>query len=81
MFGIYDKKDDCWLGNNEGPKLFDTELKARLAARILAGQLGWSPTRLVAEEFEEEDLQYKDDVQTERSAEEWLEGLERGRYL
>lgn len=78
-YGIYDTQDNCWLGDETGPKLFTREhelvklgmprqLAARIAAQMTAVQLGYTPGRLQAVEFKGQDLVHKDSVDTKMTA-------------
>lgn len=44
-WGVWDTKDECWVGGEDGPKLFDYPDIARVAAQILGVQMGWPPKR------------------------------------
>lgn len=35
VWGIYDKADNCWIGNDDGPRLFDDHIIARMAAQVI----------------------------------------------
>lgn len=37
-FGVYDTKDNCWLGDENGPKVFENYLVARVASQVYAMQ-------------------------------------------
>ena len=94
-FGIWDTKDNCWLGNKEGPLLFDDdgtcpggkvepgngELMAKLAARVIDVQAHQSPGRCRERLFAERSVVYKDDIPVHCSSEKALEDLEAGRVL
>jgi hypothetical protein len=86
-YGLYDTQDDCWLGDDTGPKLYTHELvaklnglplhtAARIAAQMIEVQLGYAPGRLQPREFNEENLVLKDEVPTLMTAEEALTRLE-----
>ena len=88
-YGIYDTQDNCWLGDENGPKLFDREHElvkrglpqrtaAQIAAQMTAVQLGYPQTRLVALEFKTQELVLKDSVDTKMTAVEALRKLENG---
>lgn len=88
-YGIYDTQDCCWLGDENGPKLFDRDhelvkrglpqrVAAQIAAQMTAVQVGYPQTRLVAREFKPQELVHKDSVDTKMSAVEALRKLENG---
>ena len=88
-YGIYDTQDNCWLGDENGPRLYTLEdskklkgmpqqLAARIAAQMTAVQLGYPQTRLVAREFKQEELVLRDSVDTKMTAVEALRKLENG---
>lgn len=52
MFGVYDTADECWLGDDHGPKLFADEMLARVSAQLTCAQMGWTPTRCVARPYQ-----------------------------
>lgn len=67
-YGIYDTQDNCWIGDDVGPRVFTRvdsekmkgmpqELIARISAQVTGVQLGFAPGRLRAVEFNGEDLQ------------------------
>jgi hypothetical protein len=39
-YGVFDTKDKCWLGNDEGPWRYDDEMLARAAATIVNERMG-----------------------------------------
>jgi len=88
-YAIYDTQDNCWLGDDTGPRLFTREdsvklngmpqeLAARIAAQVWGVQLGYAVGRLQAVVFRGEDLQMKDEVSTKMSGLEALKKLESG---
>lgn len=90
-YGIYDTKDNCWMGDTKGPKIFDSvqfdgvklpEAKdaADIAAQMACAQLGWPITRLRARIFDEGPLRHKDDLKTKMGSLKALERIETG-YL
>lgn len=34
QWGIFDVKDSCWIGNDDGPRLYDDHMLARIAAQV-----------------------------------------------
>lgn len=88
-YGIYDTVDNCWLGDENGPRLYTREdsaklqgmpqeLVARIAAQVVEVQLGYEPGRLRAVEFREQELVHKDSVDTKMTPLEALIKLENG---
>lgn len=80
-WGLYDTKDKCWLGDNDGPKLYDDEKLATIACRVIDVQTKRPAGRTRARIFDEEFLQKKDDIEVFRSGEEAIERLESGLEL
>lgn len=80
-YGLYDIKDNCWLGNSEGPLLYEDQQLARIAARILDVRLGNPAGRTRAEEYLAEATTKLDDLQPKYSAEEAINRLEEGLEL
>lgn len=81
MYGLYDTKDDCWLGNSEGPLLYEDQKLAAIAARILDVRLGNPAGRTRATEYLAEANIKKDNLQPKYSAEEAINRLEEGLEL
>lgn len=81
MYGLYDTKENCWLGNSEGPLQYEDEEIAQAAARILDVRLRNPAGRTRAMPFPDELLVKKDDVTPELSAEEAMRRLEEGLEL
>jgi len=88
-YGIYDTQDNCWIGDETGPRLFTREdsaklkgmpqqLAAKIAAQIWGIQLDYASGRLQAVRFNETDLRMKDEVSTKMSGLEALKKLESG---
>jgi hypothetical protein len=88
-YGVYDTQENCWLGDETGPRLFTRELSkeangvpqellARIAAQLAGVQCGYAVGRLQARVFNEDDLVLKDSVPTKMSAVEALTKLENG---
>ncbi len=94
-YGIWDTEDNCWMGNKQGPLLFDdngdcpggkaepdnAELIATVAARLIDVQAHQPAGRSRQRLFEEKSVVYKDDIPLYCSAEKALEDLEQGRVL
>lgn len=93
-YGIYDTQDDCWLGDENGPRLFtledskkangmDTRIMAQIAAQMTEVQLGYSKDgmagRLRAKEFNLREVKLKDEMPTTMTALEALVIVEGGK--
>jgi hypothetical protein len=59
MFGLWDARGRCWLGDDHGPKLFEDQELARAAATVASEQLGYT---IRAIPFDGKNLRYKDKV-------------------
>ena len=90
-WGVYDTQDECWLGDSNGPKLFDDVIMkgkkaipanelARIAAQLACVQMRWPPTRVVAREYDGSGTQQKDTVKTAMTPEKALRKAERGDF-
>jgi hypothetical protein len=86
-YGVYDTVDNCWLGDETGPKLFarkdakngvTQEILARISAQMTGVQMGYPVGRLRAQVFNEQELRLRDSVPTKMSAVEALTKLENG---
>lgn len=93
-YGIYDSKDDCWLGDENGPRLFtfedskkangmDTRIMAQIAAQMTEVQLGYSSDgmagRLRAREFNLREVKLKDEMPIQMTAHQALVIVEGGK--
>ena len=78
MWGLYDKKDNCWLGDENGPKPYEDKTIARIAAQVIADQLGYGELskRIEARELPDYNLKLKDSVDTKRTALESIRRIE-----
>lgn len=88
-YGIYDTRDNCWIGDNVGSRVFTRkdseeakgipqETMAKIAAMMAGVQLGYAVGRLQARVFNETDLQMTGEMPTKMTAEEALIKLESG---
>jgi hypothetical protein len=73
-FGIFDIKDNCWIGTEDGPLSYDVELHAKAAATILNERRGTLALR--ARTLPEPPFLPKDTITPRLSAEEALRRLE-----
>lgn len=87
-FGIYDTKDNCWIGDDKGPKLFDpadfdgdeakAKILARVAAQVIDVRLKQAPGRLQAREYDEKPKVFKDEIATHMTSLDALKKIEDG---
>ena len=86
-YGVFDTVDELWIGDDKGPKLFDTEdprfgadaaLFAQAAAQIANTQMGWPPTRLEARPYTLQAVHLRDEVHTKMGPKAALRRLEAG---
>lgn len=88
-YGIYDTRDNCWIGDETGPRVFTSEdsdkanglpqrVLAQIAAQMAEKQLGYGMGRLRAQEFRDGGFTLKDEVQTKMTALEALIRVENG---
>ncbi len=80
-WGIYDPVDNCWMGNDHGPHLFDDQVIARLVSETTDVMLGYPRRRLLEKEFPDEKLRLRDTADVKMSAEEALDAMENGTVL
>jgi hypothetical protein len=85
-YGIYDTKDNCWLGDENGLKLFEEpingvgpETLAQISAQLAAEQVGYPMGRLQARLFEHGEMTLRDRIDTKMTPEEALIRLEGGK--
>lgn len=78
MYGIYDTKDNCWIGDDKGPRLFEVEIIAKVAAQVMEDQVGVGPGRYRAVEYSGGEPRLRDEVPVKRTAEEALRRIEEG---
>ena len=80
-YGIYDTKDNCWLGDASGPKTFEDFTLARVAAQIVEDRITGTDLgcRFRAQELPSSGPWHKrDEVLTQRTSLESLIRLENG---
>lgn len=80
-FGIYDTADGTWLGDDSGPRLFDDEALAKIAARVLDVQMNQMPGTCVAREYDPAPKRLRESVDTKMSTLDALKALESGRVI
>lgn len=76
-WGLYDTKDDCWIGNDDGPVTYQEAHMAKLAAQIVNKRFGYSD-RIVHKIYEKA-TKLKDRQTPTLSFVEALDQLEKGR--
>jgi hypothetical protein len=79
-WGLFDTEDKVWLGDDNGPLLFDEEILARVAAELSDVMIGQEPGRTAAKVFDGGALRLRDHRSIRMSAEAALAGLEEGRF-
>lgn len=50
-FGLLDQDTDTWMGLDAGPLTYDDYDLARIAARLLAARMNWSPLRIEVKRY------------------------------
>lgn len=76
QWGLLDTEDRLWLGDDDGPRVFEDELLAQAAAVLWATQLDWPQRRVKAHPFTlDEPLRKRDEVLATDA------GIERARAL
>jgi hypothetical protein len=82
QWGIWDPVEQIWLGDEKGPRLFDSKMFARVAAELSDVVLGYPRRRCREKPFPiGEALRLKDQVDKKMSDLEALQGMEDGRYM
>jgi hypothetical protein len=69
------------MGNSEGPLTYGRYWVARLAIRLMAVRLDYSPLRIQAKRYSKQKAVKKDDIQPRYSAEEAFRRIEEGLTL
>ncbi|MBV8831251.1 MAG: hypothetical protein JO108_18715 [Acidobacteriaceae bacterium] len=64
-FGIYDKQDCCWLGNDAGPIVHDERWLALAALTVVCEQTDLHPSRLEVREYDGTGTRLKDELPTD----------------
>ena len=82
-WGLLDTKENLWLGEGPtgGPKTYDNEDMAIIAARMTDVQLGWASGRTKAKRYDGSATKIRDNVPVKMPARTALEKLESGRTL
>lgn len=77
-WGIYDTRDNCWIGDDAGLKVFDDHMLARIAAQVIKTQmLGIDlACRLIAKEIDSNNLRLKDEIKLKLTGEQALRRIE-----
>jgi hypothetical protein len=78
QWGIYDTQENIWYGDETGPKLFDDENVAKVAAMVMDVRLKQRPGRTRQREYREANPRLRDSVETRMTTEEALEHIEKG---
>jgi hypothetical protein len=79
-YGIYDTRDDCWLGDDVGPKRFEDFALAKMAAQVWEGQIESDSLggRFEARELPEQQWGLRDEIEVRRSALDSIRRIEGG---
>jgi hypothetical protein len=80
-WGVLDGEDNCWLGDDSGPRLFPDATMARISAQVLGVQLGFHPLRLKAKEFTAPSVRLRDELPTRMGTVDALRRIEKGGAL
>lgn len=80
-WGMFDTKEENWIGNDAGPLVYKTEYVAEYVARIAEAAMGLPAGRVRERRFEPDNMVKKCDVKLKMSAEEALDKLEKGEIL
>ncbi len=89
QWGVFDTVDNCWLGDDKGPKLFSDEHPttqqlngartcAKICAQITAVRLDYNPARLQPRLYTSPATKLRDEVKTKVSAAGALKAIEDG---
>jgi hypothetical protein len=80
-FGIFDTKDNVWMGNEQGPLVYEYLLLARVAAQVMECQVFGTDMRCryKAKPIPESEFRHRDDIATKMSGVEALKKIEEGR--
>jgi hypothetical protein len=84
IYGMYDTQDNLWMGDENGPILFDSEKDpdpkiAQVRAQMLDTQLGQHPGRTRAREWQPAPVTLRDEKPVVLDPLEALVRLEEGR--
>ena len=79
-WGLWDKKQNCWLGTTEAPYTWDDYEVARIAARVLAARMEVCGTSIEVQKFTSASRKIED-FKPHISAEKALFQLENGLIL
>jgi hypothetical protein len=52
QWGLLDVQDNLWLGDDEGPKIYDDLVIAMCARTVVSIQFGWPASRLRVEPYD-----------------------------
>lgn len=78
-WGIFDTVDELWLGDDQGPRLFEDETVAKIAAQVADVRLRQDLGRSRAKEFPKGGyLKVKDELELKMSGLEAIKRIERG---
>lgn len=77
-WGIFDTQDDLWIGDDNGPRVFEEEFIAKVAAQVVSDQvLGTDLVdRFQAREIEDREWRKRDEITVKRTTLESLQRIE-----
>jgi hypothetical protein len=75
-YGLVDTKDGLWMGDDNGPAVFDTEVLAKIAAQLLDEQLGQALGRTRAKPYDDTKKRKVDEVASKMTPLEALRRIE-----
>jgi hypothetical protein len=81
LYGVLDTVDGLWIGNEDGPVLYESEDLAKVSARIVGVRLGHSPLRYRARLWQPCEMTKRDTLPTKMDALKALTLLEEGKVL
>lgn len=73
-FGLFDTKDEIWLGNSKGPLCIEDEPLAHKAAELIGARMDWSSGRIAVRPSENPTVK-RDEIPYARSVEEAADHL------
>jgi hypothetical protein len=78
-YGLFDTVDQCWLGDDKGPKTFTDRTLAQASAQMTCVQLGWPQDRVRPKPMPDGVNRHKDDMDLKMTPAEALRAIEDGR--
>lgn len=78
-YGLFDTVDQCWLGDDKGPKTFTDKKLAQVSAQMTCVQLGWRQDRVKPMPYDGGADKLKDELGLKLTPAEALKAIEDGR--